>query len=117
MAALNQRGLASVTNAFNQPIYVGDTILVNQPGEGEGDPMIRRRAYVVDVSVQGLKYQYLHGDEYTGPPFERKGHGPVLGGDEYRAIERVEKAAAVPCQNGCSCVNWYCRNNLRAYDF
>jgi len=117
MAALNQRGLASITNAFNQPIYVGDTILVNQPGEGEGDPMVRRRAYVVDISVQGLKYQYLRGDDFTGPKFERKGHGPVLGGDEYRAIERVEKAAAVPCRHGCSCVNWYCRNNPRAYDF
>jgi|ERR1035438_3781222 hypothetical protein len=120
MTALNQRGLASITNAFNQPIYVGDTILVNQPGEGEGSPMVRRRAYVVDISVQGLKYQYLHGDEYDGPQFERKGHGPVLGGDEYRAIERLEGTAAVPCGRdgrGCSCVNWYCRNNPRAYDF
>lgn len=117
MAVLNQRGLASITNAFNQPIYVGDTILVNQPGEAEGAPMIRRRAYTVDISVQGIKYQYLHGDDFTGPPFERKGHGPILGGDEYRAIERAEGAIAVPCRGGCSGVNWYCRNNPRAYDF
>jgi hypothetical protein len=117
MAALNQRGLASLTNAFNQSVYVGDTILVNQPGEGEGAPTVRRRAYVVDISVQGVKYQFLHGDEYTGSRFERKGHGPVLGGDEYRAIERVERPAAAPCREGCSGVNWYCRNNPRAYDF
>ena len=117
MAVLNQRGLASVTNAFNQSIYVGDTILVNQPGEGEGAASIRRRAYVVDISVQGLKYQILHGDEYTGPKFERKGHGPVLGGDEYRAIGRAEGPVTAPCSNGCSGVNWYCRHNPRACDF
>lgn len=118
MAALNQRGLASVTNAFNQPIYIGDTIFVNQPGEEDGAPVRRRRAYVVDISVQGLKYQYLDRGEYTGPAFERKGHGPVLGGDEYRAIERAEKAMTIPCrEGGCTCVNWYCRNNPRAYSF
>lgn len=117
MAALNQRGLASLTNAFNQSIYVGDTILINQAGEGEGAPTVRRRAYVVDVSVQGLKYQFLDGEDYLGARFERKGHGPVLGGDEYRAIERVEGSLAVPCRNGCSGVNWYCRNNPRAYDY
>lgn len=117
MAALNQRGLASITNAFNQPIYVGDTIFVNQPSEEDGAPLRRRRAYVVDISVQGLKYQYLSGNNYIGPAFGRKGHGPVLGGDEYRAIERAEKAMAAPCRDSCACVNWYCRNNPRAYSF
>jgi hypothetical protein len=116
MAALNQKGLASITNAFNQPIYVGDTTLINRPGEAEGAPMLRRRAYTVDISVQGIKYQYLDGDDFRGPCFERKGHGPVPAGDDYRAIERVEGPMAKPCRDRCTGVNWYCRNNGEAYD-
>jgi hypothetical protein len=117
MATLNQKGLASLTSAFNQPIFVGDTVLVNQPGEGEGAPVVRRRAYVVDVSVQGLKYQYLEGDDYNGPPFERKGHGPVERSNEYQAITRTEGALAVPCREYCKGVNWYCRHNGKAYKY
>jgi hypothetical protein len=117
MAAINQRGLTTLFTAFNQSIYVGDTILVSRAGDDEGAPTRRHRAYVVDVSIQGLKYQFLDGNDFNGPRFERRGHGPVLGGDEYRAIDRVKGPLAVPCREGRSGVNWYCRNNTHAYDY
>ena len=118
VALINTRGIAALTHAFNQPIYVGDTIYVDHPGERENDPRVRRRAYVVDVSIQGLKYKLLVGDKYEGPAFVRKGHGPVDRDDEVRAIEvdRPEGPAVAPCREGCSGVNWYCRCNEHAYD-
>lgn len=121
VALINRRGIEALTTAFNQPIYVGDTILVSHPGSSEGDPTVRRRAYVVDVSIQGVKYQLLSGDEFTGPAFERKGHGPTERSDDTVAIAttaRTEGQLAVPCPKGhCSGVNWYCRCNTHAYDY
>jgi hypothetical protein len=116
MAALNQKGLSSVTNAFNQPFYVGDTILINQAPEGDGALVKRRRAYVVDVSVQGVKYQYLENDRYLADGFDRKGHGPTEARSEPYSIARLDGPLVAPCRLSCSRVNWYCRNNPEAYD-
>lgn len=65
-------------------------------GEAKGAPVVRRRAHVVDVSVQGLKHQYLHRDEYTGHR-SSKGHGPVLGRDEYRGARMISSAPTGTC--------------------
>lgn len=121
MAIVQRQGLYALSSAFNRSIYVGDTILVTRHGQAEGERAVRRRAYVVDVSVQGIKYKLLQGDDYVGPRFQRKGIGPTREDDEIVGMlppeARDDEHTAVPCRAGCSGVNWYCRHNAHAYDY
>ncbi len=94
--------------AFNAPIHVGDIIRVRaNPEDG-----FLSGAYVVDVSIQGLKYKLL--DAPAGPPrFLNKGEQLTM--DELKKTHR-SKAPRSPCPGAADCqaINWYCHRNPRA---
>lgn len=103
--------------AFNPPVLVGDHILVEAPEEGDGDVRVhRRRAYVVDVSLQGAKYKILHEGRYTGGKFVDKDDGNVPN-HKLAGVKAPRKDDSPICpKGGCTGVNWYCRHNPRAHD-
>ncbi len=103
--------------AFNPPILVGDQIFVHVAEEGEGDvAMRRRRAYVVDVSLQGAKYKILHDGRYVGGRFIDKDDGNVPN-HKLPGSKAPRKEGEPLCgKNNCTGVNWYCRFNPRAHD-
>lgn len=107
----NREGVKALWYGFSPPIHVGDTILAELFTEG---PVERRRAYVVDVSIQGAKYKFLEDGRYRGPSFETKSDQGPIPNDDLGAIPRPEPI--VVCGDGCTGVNWYCRHNPRAHD-
>lgn len=86
-----------------------------------------RRAYVVDVSLQGASYRWLDepvahpgaagdaaaGDPRPTVPFDEKAQGsfPL---DDFSRFSRVRTVPG-PCANRCCAINWYCRHNPKAY--
>jgi hypothetical protein len=105
--------------ALNPPVLVGDLIWVEAPPEGDEDlPMLHRRAYVLDVSLQGAKYKALTDGRYRGARFTQKSDGTVsnedLGGAKKAPSKEGEPALCPP--GHCSGVNWYCRHNPKAHD-
>jgi hypothetical protein len=101
---------------LNPPRHVGDIVSL-----ADG-----RKAYLVDVSVQGASYMRLEADErYVGPRFPHKKDG-LIGLDRLDELERVRapRPICTPSTEECSSdgggwctgVNWYCRCNPRAHD-
>ena len=103
--------------AFNPPILVGDQIFVNVAEEGDGDVAVRRRrAYVLDVSLQGAKYKVLHDGRYVGGPFIDKDDGNVPN-HKLPGSKAPRKEGEPLCgKKRCTGVNWYCRFNPQAHD-
>lgn len=105
--------------AFNPPILVGDPIYVQAPEEGDGDVrVVRRRAYVLDVSLQGAKYKILEDGRYRGGRFTNKSDGTVSNRHLAKELRPPGAAAEPPIcpKGGCTGINWYCRHNPRAHD-
>jgi hypothetical protein len=94
--------------AFNAPIHVGDIIRVRADPE---DPALSD-AYVVDVSIQGLKYKLLDG---LDRPARFLNKGDQLSMDELKKTRR-SRSPRSPCPGAAECqaVNWYCHRNPRA---
>lgn len=95
--------------AFNPPVHVGDIIRVrDEPEDRE-----MKNAYVVDVSVQGLKYKLVPAGPVPKPRFSQKGR--PLSMEEVGKARRVSEPRP-PC-NGmerCQAINWYCLRNAQA---
>ena len=94
--------------SFNAPIHVGDIIRVR----ADPEDAFLSDAYVVDVSIQGLKYKLL-GAADDPPRFSNK--GDQLSMEELKKTRR-NPAAESPCPGvaQCQAVNWYCHLNPRA---
>lgn len=102
---------------LNPPILVGDQIYVYVAEDGDGDvAMRRRRAYVVDVSLQGAKYKVLHEGRYCGGRFVDKGDGNVPNHKLADAKARRNDSSPLCPKGHCTGVNWYCRHNPKAHD-
>jgi hypothetical protein len=96
--------------AFNPELYVGDIIRVRADPEDAG----LKDAYVVDVSIQGLKYKLVE-DALRGEPcFLAKGE-PLRIDDI--ATTRRSRQPRPPCPSVASCqaANWYCFRNPNAH--
>jgi hypothetical protein len=102
--------LTSFSHALNVAIEVGDTIRVREEFE---DPELVD-AYVVDTSVQGVKYVPLPTSCPSEPRFTQKGQ--LLRWSEISKVRRVPPAYS-PCHDPdhCQAVNWYCHRNPRAH--
>jgi hypothetical protein len=94
--------------AFNAPNNVGDIIRVR----ADPEDAFLSDAYVVDVSIQGLKYKLL--DTSDDPP-EFSNKGDQLSMEELKKTRRNPSAKS-PCEGvaHCQAVNWYCHLNPRA---
>ena len=95
--------------AFNTTVQVGDVITVRaDPADAELQP-----AYVVDVSVQGLKYKTLRRESNELPLFLKKGFQMPF--EEVKALtpnRRVENPGVLcPGPDQCQAINWYCHRN------
>lgn len=107
-------------HAFNPPVHVGDIVQVRLE-RWDFEP---RPVYIVDVAREGSKikdvrpYDDLR-SEHPMPPcpapvFQDKGDGEALPNEELRRVRPLTRPS--PCAGDCCTgVNWYCRNNPRAY--
>jgi hypothetical protein len=102
--------LASFSHALNAAVEVGDTVRVREDFE---DPDLVD-AYVVDMSVQGLKYVPLPNCCPPKRGFAQKGQ--LLRWDDADKVRRAAPEYA-PCSDPdhCQAVNWYCHRNPRAH--
>ncbi|HEX2160636.1 MAG TPA: hypothetical protein VHF88_02335 [Thermoleophilaceae bacterium] len=107
----NEQGIKALWYGFSPPIHVGDTILAERHTEG---PVERRRAYVVDVSLQGARYKFLIDGRYAGTRFGTKGDQAPIPNDDLLGTPRAEPIAV--CSESCTGINWYCRYNPSAHD-
>jgi hypothetical protein len=105
-SSVNTGVRVALSFAFNAPIHVGDIIRVRADPE---DPYLQD-AYVVDVSIQGLKYMLVGRDDAGPPKFTNKGE--QLSMEELLKIRRNRKARS-PCPSAAQCqaINWYCHRN------
>ncbi len=97
--------------AFNPRIYVGDVIRVRtDPEKAE-----LHDAYVVDVSIHGLKYKPIAAVPANDPRFLDEGE--LMHNHEIERIRR-SSGAAPPCPGigSCRAVNWHCFRNPVAND-
>jgi hypothetical protein len=105
-SSVNTGVRTALSFAFNSPIHVGDIIRVRaDPGDA-----YLQDAYVVDVSIQGLKYKLLHREPGIPPRFANKGE--QLSMEELLKTRRTPNARS-PCKSAkdCQAVNWYCHRN------
>lgn len=100
--------LTSFSHAFNAPIEVGDIVRIREDLE---DAELTD-AYVVDMSIQGLKYVPL--PPPPEPRFALKG--------QLLRWNVADKVRRIPCEHApcsdpdhCQAVNWYCHRNPRAH--
>ncbi|MBK5233108.1 MAG: hypothetical protein JJE13_09035 [Thermoleophilia bacterium] len=101
--------LKALLLSLNPPVMLGDLL------RWHGDDVV-----VVDVSLQGAKFKVLPSpadpDEGTGYPtgFEDKSDGRLTFSD----FSYVKPASDVvpPCRDKCCSINYYCRNNPKAYE-
>ncbi len=105
--------------SLNPPAHVGDQLYVYVESGGELDAearKTRRRAYIVDVSFQGINCKILKDGLYCAGRFKSKRDQVVANADAPE--RRVEDDLLRPqCGPGRCCgVNWYCRYNSKAYD-
>jgi hypothetical protein len=102
--------LTSFAHAFNAAVEVGDTVRVRE--DFEDTELVD--AYVVDMSIQGLKYVPLPNCCPPEPHFIQKGQ--LLRWDDADKVRRVPPEYA-PCSDPdhCQAVNWYCHRNQRAH--
>jgi hypothetical protein len=105
-SSVNTGVRAALSFAFNAPIHVGDIIRVRADPE---DPYLQD-AYVVDVSIQGLKYMLIERGGDGPPKFTNKGE--QLSMDELLKTRR-NRTARSPCPSAAQCqaINWYCHRN------
>jgi hypothetical protein len=107
-SSVNTGVRAALEFAFNAPLHVGDTIRVRaNPEDG-----FLSDAYVVDVSIQGLKYKLLDGPDGR-PRFVNKGEPLTM--QELTKTRRSQTPRS-PCPGPAQCkaINWYCHRNPRA---
>jgi hypothetical protein len=100
--------LTSFSHALNAPVEVGDTVRIREDLE-DAD---LTDAYVVDMSIQGLKYVPL--PPPRPPRFALKGQ--LLRWSTADKVRRIPSEHA-PCSgpDDCQAVNWYCHRNPRAH--
>jgi hypothetical protein len=105
-SSVNTGVRTALSFAFNAPIHVGDIIRVRVNPE---DAYLQD-AYVVDVSIQGLKYRVLGRDGADPPRFSYKGEQLSM---EELLHTRRNPGAQSPCRSAamCQAVNWYCHRN------
>jgi hypothetical protein len=104
---------------LNAPIFIGGQLYLygesDSPLDGESRK-VRRRGYVVDVSLQGVKCKALTNGYYDGPKFDAKDDQTVANEDLF-GLKVPPRQVKAQCPNGaCTGVNWYCQWNLKAYD-
>lgn len=96
--------------AFNPRLLVGDLIRVRAHPE---DPCLTD-AYVVDVSIQGLKYKVCDELDDATPRFVSK--GTLLRIDDIQTTNPARDPKPMcPGVEQCRAVNWYCFRNPIAY--
>ena len=105
-SSVNTGVRTALSFAFNAPIHVGDIIRVRANPEDS----FLQDAYVVDVSIQGLKYMLLQKEGSDPPQFSNKGEQLSM---EELARTRRNPTAPSPCPSAahCQAVNWYCHRN------
>lgn len=107
--SVNNGLTAAFRYAFNPRFFVGDIIRVRSDVE-DSDV---RNAYVVDVSIQGLKYQVIPDPVDRSAMFVAKGNLMPM-----EQIGRTTRAREPhrPCESveHCRAINWYCFRNPHA---
>jgi hypothetical protein len=105
-SSVNTGVRSALSFAFNAPIHVGDIIRVRADPEDQ----YLQDAYVVDVSIQGLKYMLVQREDDGNPRFTNKGE--QLSMEELLETHR-NRTAESPCPGAAECraVNWYCHRN------
>lgn len=113
--AFNAASLRALWNAFNPKQHVGDLLDIHG-----------REVYVVDVSLQGVKYKRLDRADAAAPRDgeqnldvgpdrafgdKRDGTFPL---EELGRYPLVDEPVA-PCATRCTAINAYCRHNPAAY--
>lgn len=108
VAVVYIRGLDStVHNVLHPSFYVGDLVEYLMPGR-------KVQGYLVDVAVEGVKIKETHRGTYTGTPFFPDKHTFKIHTSELGELGKSE----IPfhgCDEQCCGVNWYCRENPKAY--
>lgn len=109
-SSFNDGVAAAFRYAFDPPRYVGDLVRVRADPE---DPELAD-AYLVDVSIHGMKYKLLSDADGGDPRFVNK--GDRLRMDAVATAPRVRQPVA-PCPGveNCRAVNWYCFRNPVAH--
>ncbi len=94
------------TLILNPKVQVGDAVLHRA---FDGPPA---GAFVVDVSVEGVKVKHTT-DASGHPTFQRKESAtvPINKIDEYLQRQSSPYAGCLLSPDGCSGINWYCKNN------
>lgn len=97
--------------AFNPRLFVGDIVRVRaNPEDAE-----LKDAYVVDASIQGLKYKLIEDVATRDPCFRDKGE--LLPIDRIATTGRArDPGAPCPSVERCRAANWYCFRNCGAHD-
>lgn len=112
VAKRERRAFTAFQYGLDPPVCVGDVISVRY--EDSSDEQLRREwAYVVDVSVDGVKVVMLEEGRFTGPTFSEKSDYKLLPTRDLHLVKR--RPGPAPCADRCRGVNWYCRNNELAY--
>lgn len=120
-AVMSEQAAAAVKalrNGLNPVAPVGSIIRVRMLEEVS--------VYLVDVSLQGSKFKQLAGaagrSEAREARWTRKSDGPQIPNDVLTSftMAKVEEDAKATCgypgpSETCTCINWYCRYNEKAY--
>jgi hypothetical protein len=107
--SISGNSVLALRQAWNPPIRVGDTLLVR----GKPTDTEMERAYVVDVSVQGLKYKVA---DAAAPRFRGKGRPISADAAADLVPEDDDDAVSSWCDGveNCRAINWYCCRNPHA---
>lgn len=102
--------VTALRQAWNPKVRVGDTVLLRPKATDE-----LRRAFVIDVSVQGFKYR-IPADEVHEPVFRGKGKQIPAQVAAEMDPEDDERSIAPICPDleRCRAIYWYCCRNPEA---
>jgi hypothetical protein len=109
--SISGNSLIALRQAWNPRIRVGDTVLLRPKLTDE-----LKRAFVIDVSVQGFKYR-VPADQIGEPAFHGKGKQvPAQVAAEMDPEDDEASAAAIcPSLEECRAIYWYCCRNAEAH--
>jgi hypothetical protein len=109
VALIYIRGLDQpVHHVLHPSFYVGDLVHLLIPGG-------KVEGYLVDVSVEGVKIKETHSGAYTGTRFGPDKHTYKIDSTQLGWIGKNNQPFH-GCDETCSGVNWYCRENPKAYE-
>lgn len=103
------RGIdTTVHNVLHPNFYIDDIVDYLMPGR-------EIQAYVVDVALEGVKLKQTQDGTYTGRPFFPDKHTHKVDTANLNMLGKLDVRFR-SCDDGrCRGVNWYCRENPRAY--